>query len=145
MRNLAEPLWGLLWVPSFVLAQIDVGIGPWNPEFAALGRFAAANNLQIRVRFWTWGSIFDALQGAIAGGGLPDVSQVGSGWIGYLQGRRSLEPFGEVVGPGARRDIAGVLGVSLRYANDVRLLFFGAVYLAATLPSSRSSGRHGKA
>jgi len=114
-------------------------LGVWNPEFAvpnlawlrgqtvtlnALGRFALTNNVRIRVRFWTWASIFRSLQGAIAGGGLPDVAQVGSGWIAYLQGRHLLGVFGAAVPAGARRDVAGVSGVSLRYTKDIRLLFF---------------------
>jgi hypothetical protein len=130
--------------PSIVLEnttdpRLRAQLGVWNQEFAvpnlawlrgqtvtlkALGRFASANNVQIRVRFWTWGSIFSALQGAIARSGLPDVSQVGSGWIAYLHDRRILEPFGDVVVPAARRDIGGIAGVSLRYTNDIRLFFF---------------------
>src|SRR6202171_3551708 len=119
--------------------RLRAQLGVWNPEFAvpnlawlrgqtvtlkALGRFASMNNVQIRVRFWTWASIFGALQGAVAGGGLPDVSQVGSGWIAHLHNRHMLEPFGDVVPPGARRDYAGVSGISLRYTNDIRLLFW---------------------
>lgn len=119
--------------------RLRAQLGVWNPEFAvpniawlrgqtvtlkALGRFASVNNVQIRVRFWTWASIFSALQGAIARGGLPDVSQVGSGWIASLQDRHLLEPFGGAVAAAGRRDYAGVLGASLRYTNDIRLLFF---------------------
>ena len=119
--------------------RLRTQLGVWNPEFAvpnlawlrgqtvtlkALGRFAQENKVRVRVRFWTWASIFTAIHDAVVGGGLPDLSQVGSGWVAYLQDRGALAPFGEGPSPATRRDYGGVSGVSLRYTSDIRLLYF---------------------
>jgi hypothetical protein len=119
--------------------RLRAQLGAWNPEFAvpnlawlrgqtvtlkALGRFAALKHLRVRVRFWTWTGIFPALRAGLGGGGLPDVSQVGSGWVSYFGASGTLASFGDAATPALRRNYGGVSGVSLRYTSDVRLLYY---------------------
>ena len=83
-----------------------------------LDRFEAQENIRVRVRLLAWDTAWsDLVKFGLYGDG-PDVSEVGSTWLGDLVAMNALRPFAdyEVAGLGADRD---------RVVDQLRLVVLG--------------------
>lgn len=115
--------------PDYEMTTWDLLKGQ-EQTLEALGQFAGAHRVRIRVLFVTWGRAFEDLRSVDEQEQdvryPPDVAQVGSTWAEWFAAQRVLlPPSPKQAGAWKWRYSPVLLGpASLRYTTDIRLLYY---------------------
>jgi len=114
------------WNPQFNVPRFQI-IASQVETLKTLAGFASDKSVTVAVRFITWDEAFTLLNSDQSTGldVLPDLTQIGTSWAGYFEGKSMLDSFEPLDSSDLPlRDIGSTPAAALSFLNDVRVIFF---------------------